>query len=209
MLLIPLQLCLSIANLFYGIDKGYGHSFPLWSYVLSAAYLCVVLSADGFMICVGRLELSKFVGRYWLSACGALAAAALLRLVPEGRDDRSAPAGIHACPGVGSTAGNAGDRRDISDDGSRGHVLLVQLADLQVLCEEEIGWHRSGAKAPPYNSIPPGYQPGGMLFIWQVRRSGGDQLAVSGGKITRARTPSVIFSISHRAPCRSRIIFTR
>ena len=84
MLLIPLQLCLSIANLFYGIDKGYGHSFPLWSYVLSAAYLCVVLSADGFMICVGRLELSKFVGRYWLSACGALAAAALLRLVPEG-----------------------------------------------------------------------------------------------------------------------------
>lgn len=76
MLLIPLQLCLSIANLFYGIDKGYGHSFPLWSYVLSAAYLCVVLSADGFMICVGRLELSKFVGRYWLSACGALAAAA-------------------------------------------------------------------------------------------------------------------------------------
>ena len=37
MLLIPLQLCLSIANLFYGIDKGYGHSFPLWSYVLSAA----------------------------------------------------------------------------------------------------------------------------------------------------------------------------
>ena len=63
MLLIPLQLCLSIANLFYGIDKGYGHSFPLWSYVLSAAYLCVVLSADGFMICVGRLELSKFVGR--------------------------------------------------------------------------------------------------------------------------------------------------
>ena len=69
MLLIPLQLCLSIANLFYGIDKGYGHSFPLWSYVLSAAYLCVVLSADGFMICVGRLELSKFVGRYWLSAC--------------------------------------------------------------------------------------------------------------------------------------------
>ena len=133
MLLIPLQLCLSIANLFYGIDKGYGHSFPLWSYVLSAAYLCVVLSADGFMICVGRLELSKFVGRYWLSACGALAAAALLRLVPEG----------------------------------------------------------------------------GMLFIWQVRRSGGDQLAVSGGKITRARTPSVIFSISHRAPCRSRIIFTR
>lgn len=84
MLLIPLQLCLSIANLFYGIDKGYGHSFPLWSYVLSAAYLCVVLSADGFMICIGRLELSKFVGRYWLSACGALAAAALLRLVPEG-----------------------------------------------------------------------------------------------------------------------------
>ena len=84
MLLIPLQLCLSIANLFYGIDKGYGHSFPLWSYVLSAADLCVVLSADGFMICVGRLELSKFVGRYWLSACGALAAAALLRLVPEG-----------------------------------------------------------------------------------------------------------------------------
>ena len=84
MLLIPLQLCLSIANLFYGIDKGDGHSFPLWSYVLSAAYLCVVLSADGFMICVGRLELSKFVGRYWLSACGALAVAALLRLVPEG-----------------------------------------------------------------------------------------------------------------------------
>ena len=42
------------------------------------------MSADGFMICVGRLELSKFVGRYWLSACGALAAAALLRLVPEG-----------------------------------------------------------------------------------------------------------------------------
>ena len=133
MLLIPLQLCLSIANLFYGIDKGYGHSFPLWSYVLSAAYMSVVLSADGFMICVGRLELSKFVGRYWLSACGALAVAALLRLVPEG----------------------------------------------------------------------------GMLFIWQVRRSGGDQLAVSVGKITRARTPSVIFSISHRAPCRSRIIFTR
>lgn len=153
MLLIPLQLCLSIANLFYGIDKGYGHSFPLWSYVLSAAYLCVVLSADGFMICVGRLELSKFVGRYWLSACGALAAAALLRLVPEGRG-RSAPAGIHACPGVGSTAGNAGDRRDISDDGSRGHVLLVQLADLQVLCGEEIGWHRSGAKAPPYKQHP-------------------------------------------------------
>ena len=81
MLLIPLQLCLSIANLFYGIDKGYGHSFPLWSYVLSAAYLCVVLSADGFMICVGRLELSNNRGRYWLSASGALAAAALLRLV--------------------------------------------------------------------------------------------------------------------------------
>ena len=71
-----------------------------------------------------------------------------------GRDDRSAPAGIHACPGVGSTAGNAGDRRDISDDGSRGHVLLVQLADLQVLCEEEIGWHRSGAKAPAYKQHP-------------------------------------------------------
>ena len=36
------------------------------------------------VFCGGRLELSKFVGRYWLSACGALAAAALLRLVPEG-----------------------------------------------------------------------------------------------------------------------------
>ena len=83
MLLIPLQLCLSIANLFYGIDKGYGHSFPLWSYVLSAAYLCVVLSADGFMICVGRLELSKFVGRYWLSVPeGGMIALLLLAYTP-------------------------------------------------------------------------------------------------------------------------------
>ena len=124
MLLIPLQLCLSIANLFYGIDKGYGHSFPLWSYVLSAAYLCVVLSADGFMICVGRLELSKFVGRYWLSACGGTGGSGPAEAGAGGRDDRSAPAGIHACPGVGSTAGNAGDRRDISDDGSRGMFCL-------------------------------------------------------------------------------------
>ena len=41
--LIPLHLYLDLFNLTHGIDKGYGHSFPLLSYILIGVYLLIVL----------------------------------------------------------------------------------------------------------------------------------------------------------------------
>ena len=70
--LILLHLYLDFFNLTHGIDKGYGHSFPLCSYVLIGAYLLVVLATDIFMIRCRQFELCKTLRKYWGSACIAL-----------------------------------------------------------------------------------------------------------------------------------------
>ena len=82
MALIPIQLFLNSVNSMYLSDRNRGLDAHPVSLILGGIYLWVVLSAGGFMICARRLELSKFVGRYWLTACGALAVGALLKAIP-------------------------------------------------------------------------------------------------------------------------------
>ena len=84
--LVPLHLCLSVSNLANGIDKGYGHSYPLCAYVLIGLYLMIVLATDLFMICQRKLEAAKALRWYWFSACGAVVAALFLYLTASEHD---------------------------------------------------------------------------------------------------------------------------
>lgn len=70
--LLPLHLYLSFSNLVNGIEKGYGHSFPIRSYVWIGIYLLIVLASDAFMLRYRKFEASKELRRYWGSACIAL-----------------------------------------------------------------------------------------------------------------------------------------
>ena len=81
--LVLLHLYLDLFNLTHGIDKGYGHSFPLRSYVLIGAYLLVVLTTDVFMIRYRKFELSRALRRYWGSACIALIVVGVLHFAMD------------------------------------------------------------------------------------------------------------------------------
>lgn len=66
--LIPLHLYLSLINVIYGIDKGYGHSFPLRSFILIGIYLSIILLLDVFMLRKFKFTFSIGLRRYWASA---------------------------------------------------------------------------------------------------------------------------------------------
>lgn len=76
--LVPLHLYLDLFNLTHGIDKGYGHSFPMSSYVLIGVYLLIVLTTDIFMIRYRKFEVARALRKYWGSACIALIVAGVL-----------------------------------------------------------------------------------------------------------------------------------
>lgn len=76
--LVPLHLYLGFLNLVHGIDKGYGHSYPLRSYVLIGVYLLIMLGADGYMLRYRSFALSKALRRYWGSALVAVGIVLLL-----------------------------------------------------------------------------------------------------------------------------------
>ena len=76
--LIPLHLYLDLFNLTHGIDKGYGHSFPMSSYVLIGVYLLIVLTTDIFMIRYRKFAVAGALRKYWGSACIALIVAGVL-----------------------------------------------------------------------------------------------------------------------------------
>ena len=78
LLLIPLHGYLSFLNLINGVDKGYGHSYPMQSYVLMGIYLLIVLAQDIFMLRYRRFEPAKELRWYWGSACVALIVVSLL-----------------------------------------------------------------------------------------------------------------------------------
>lgn len=84
---ILLHLYLSFLNLANGIDKGYGHSFPVHSYVLIGVYLLIVLATDAFMLCQRRFEPAKALCRYWGSAFIAVALVLFLYFVMSGAAD--------------------------------------------------------------------------------------------------------------------------
>ena len=74
LLLIPLHLYLTFLNLFHGIDKGYGHSFPLRSYILIGLYLLILAAVDIFILVTGRFASARGLSRYWCSSLSALVA---------------------------------------------------------------------------------------------------------------------------------------
>ncbi len=78
--LIPLHIFSSFTNLANGIDKGYGHSYPVRSYVMIGIYLLVIAAVLAYMVCQRRFGIAKGWNIYWLSAGIALLVAALLGL---------------------------------------------------------------------------------------------------------------------------------
>jgi len=63
-LIIP-QFIGSIVNGINSIDKGYGHSYPVWTYVLIGLWLLVVMSADIFTLLFKRSPFRTTLQKYW------------------------------------------------------------------------------------------------------------------------------------------------
>ncbi len=83
--LVPLHLYLSFINFIYGIDKGYGHSYPLRCYILIGLYLFTILAANIFIIYRRGFELLKELCRYWAFSCTILILVPLIQIImPEG-----------------------------------------------------------------------------------------------------------------------------
>ena len=74
-LIIP-QFIGSIVNGINSIDKGYGHSYPVWTYVLIGLWLLVVMSADIFTL---LFKISPF--RTALQKCWGISSAIAIVLV--------------------------------------------------------------------------------------------------------------------------------
>jgi len=63
--LFILQFIGSIVNGLHSIDKGYGHSYPVWTYVLIGLWLLVVMSADIFTLLFKRSPFRTTLQKYW------------------------------------------------------------------------------------------------------------------------------------------------
>ena len=65
LVLIVLQLIGSIVNGLHSIDKGYGHSYPVWTYVLIGLWLLVVMAADIFTLLFKISPFRTALQKYW------------------------------------------------------------------------------------------------------------------------------------------------
>lgn len=64
--LLPLHIYLCYTNFIYGIDKGYGHSYPIRSYALAGLYLLVILSINLFISVKRKFELMDSYSKCWM-----------------------------------------------------------------------------------------------------------------------------------------------
>ena len=63
--LIPVHLIGSWINAINSIDKGYGHTYPLETYVLMGFYLLVVIAVDLYILCRQQFVHIKGYLFYW------------------------------------------------------------------------------------------------------------------------------------------------
>ena len=63
--LIILQLIGSIINGLHSIDKGYGHSYPVWTYVLIGLWLLVAITAGVFAFTFKKSPFVTALQKYW------------------------------------------------------------------------------------------------------------------------------------------------
>lgn len=63
--LIPIQMIGSFINTVDSIDKGYGHSYSVMTYVLIAVWLLIVIADDVFIITNRQFICSKALSAYW------------------------------------------------------------------------------------------------------------------------------------------------
>ena len=73
LLLVPLHLTGTYQNIIHGIDKGYGHHFPIQCYIILALYLIILVAADTYMLHTRNFEPAKAMAHYWLLSCVLLA----------------------------------------------------------------------------------------------------------------------------------------
>ena len=64
-LLIPVHVVGSYINTINSIDKGYGHSYPMGTYILIALWLLIVIAVDVFIIYHKDFTASVALKRYW------------------------------------------------------------------------------------------------------------------------------------------------
>ena len=72
-LLIPLHMAGSYINAINSIDKGYGHSYSMATYILICLWLLVMLTADAFILINRHFICSKALSGYWLISAIILA----------------------------------------------------------------------------------------------------------------------------------------
>ena len=63
-LIIP-QFIGSIVNGINSIDKGYGHSYPVWTYVLIGLWLLIVITASVFAFAFKKSPFVTALQKYW------------------------------------------------------------------------------------------------------------------------------------------------
>lgn len=63
-LIIP-QSIGSIVNGLHSIDKGYGHSYPVWTYVLIGLWLLIVITASVFAFAFKKSPFVTALQKYW------------------------------------------------------------------------------------------------------------------------------------------------
>ena len=64
-LLIPVHIAGSYINTINSIDKGYGHSYPMATYILIALWLLIVIAVDVFIFYNKGFTASTALKRYW------------------------------------------------------------------------------------------------------------------------------------------------
>lgn len=72
-LLIPVHMVGSYVNAIDSIDKGYGHSYSMATYVLIALWLLIVVAVDTFTIINKGFICSKVLSGYWMISTVILA----------------------------------------------------------------------------------------------------------------------------------------
>ena len=63
-LIIP-QFIGSIVNGLHSIDKGYSHSYPVWTYVLIGLWLLIVITASVFAFAFKKSPFVTALQKYW------------------------------------------------------------------------------------------------------------------------------------------------
>lgn len=64
-LLIPVHLVGSYINAIDSIDKGYGHSYSMATYILIGLWLLIMLAVDAFILINRSFICSKALSGYW------------------------------------------------------------------------------------------------------------------------------------------------